>query len=224
MYLGFAHVFQKEAWSISSVLGWEPVSFLSHHSLTKAVAAMKQVLMLNENTSALAASILRFVFSTINRGSHDATFDLTRVGVCTWVKPTLNFKPWYKNKAADPSSTRAGELAAGILVGNLVVFPRFFSTCNSKFTHHFSSYRSGKSSDLQHDDVIPSRISWPGLPNAQPSAPPWRDQHGASKLPGEYVKLRNRGSEAVAFPSNCPDENCPIIINNTTFTTNHEIA
>lgn len=46
---------------------------------------MKEVFLLNKNTRALAASILRFVFSAINRGSHDATFDLTRVGVCTCV-------------------------------------------------------------------------------------------------------------------------------------------
>lgn len=51
------------------------------------------VLMLNEYTRALAASILRFIYSTINRGSHDATFDLTRVGVSTCVEPTQNIKP-----------------------------------------------------------------------------------------------------------------------------------
>lgn len=101
---------------------------------------------------------------------------------------------WYKDKATDPRSPRAGELAAGILVGNLVLFPRFFSTCSSKFTRRFSSCRSGKSSDLQHDDAIPSRISWSGTCNAQSSSvPPLLDQHGASKLPGEYVKLQDRG-------------------------------
>lgn len=130
-----------------------------------------------------------------------------------------------RTKPLTPRSPRAGELAAGILVGNLVVFPRFFSTYSSKFTRHFSSYRSGKSSDLQHDDAISSRISWPRTCNAQPSsAPPWLDQHGASsKIPGEYVKLQDRGCEAVGFPSNSGDETIPNIINNTTtFTRKHE--
>lgn len=168
--------------------------------------------MLNENSRALAASILRFVFSAINRGSHDATFDLTRVGVCTCVISTQNIEPWFKDEATDLRSSRAGELAAGILVGNLVVFPRFFGTCSSKFTLCSSSYRSGKSRDPQHDDAIPSRISWHGLCNAQHLAPPWLDQHGPSKLPGEYLKLQDRGCEAVACPSNSRDETCPIII------------
>lgn len=166
--------------------------------------------MLNKNTRALAASILRFVFSTINRGSHDATFDLTLVGVCTCVISTQIIESWCKDKATDPRSPRAGELAAGILVGNLVVFPRFFSTYSFKFTRHFSSYRSGKSSDLQPDDAIPSRISWSRSCNAQSSsAPPWLDQHSASKIPGEYVKLQDRGCEAIAFSPNSGDETIP---------------
>ena len=61
--------------------------------VTKPEAAMRLVLMLNKYTRALAASILRFIYSTINRGSHDATFDLTRVGVSTCVVPTQKFKP-----------------------------------------------------------------------------------------------------------------------------------
>lgn len=185
---------------------------------------MKQVFLLNKNTRALAASILRFIFSTINRGSRDATFDLTRVGVCTYVILTQIIEPWYKDKATDPRSPRACELAAGILVGNLVVFPRFFSNCSSKFTRCFTSCRSGESSDLQHDDAIPSRISWSGTCNAQSSSvPPWLDQHGAGELPGEYIKLQDRGCEAVAFPSNSGDEACPIIINNNSFIPKHEV-
>lgn len=34
---------------------------------------------------ALVASIVRLFYSFIDKGSRDATFDLTRVGVCTYV-------------------------------------------------------------------------------------------------------------------------------------------
>lgn len=39
------------------------------------------------NTSAVAASILRFIFSGINDTSQDKTFSLTQVGECTFVVP-----------------------------------------------------------------------------------------------------------------------------------------
>lgn len=210
MHLEFTHVFQTEARSISSFLGWGDVSIFSRIS--------KIVLMLNKNTSALAASILRFVFSDINRGSHDATFDLTRVGVCTYVMPAQNNRTFVCTRTKPLTSPRAGELAAGILVGNLVVFPRFLSTCSSKFACHFSTYLSGKSSNLQHDDANPSTISWPGTRNGQPSAPHWLDQHGASEILGESVKLQDRGCQVAAISSNSRGK-----ISNTTFTSNREV-
>lgn len=47
---------------------------------------------------ALAASIVRVVFSAITNGSHDSTYTMTQVGVCTFVIPTPNLFP---QEAAD---------------------------------------------------------------------------------------------------------------------------
>lgn len=122
---------------------------------------------------ALTASILRVVFSGISDGSQDQTFTLSRVGECT-----------------------VGEVAAGILVGNLVVFPRFFTTYAPKVTRLLSSYRSRRSSELLLETTptkaSPSRSR---TPNAKTSAS-WPNQHGAQALSEDFVELKDHGYKA----------------------------
>ncbi|KAL9063124.1 MAG: hypothetical protein Q9157_008401, partial [Trypethelium eluteriae] len=78
---------------------------------------------------ALAASILRLVFSVKNEGSLDQTFTLTQVAECA-----------------------IGEVTAGILVGNLVCLPRFFKTYYPKFMSLLTLYsRGSRSSKAAHD-------------------------------------------------------------------------
>ena len=141
------------------------------------------------------ASIIRLVYGTINRVSRDATFDLTRVGVCTYV--ALLFpapEVWWEIETVW-LFLRAGELAAGILVGNLVVSPRFFTTYGPKVKSLFSSDGSGQSSGFFH--YASPKTS--GLREKQRGARPstsWLDRHSASKIPETTWLSRTRDTNA----------------------------
>lgn len=120
---------------------------------------------------ALVASLLRLAFSVVDNGSHDQTFQLSRVAVCT-----------------------TGEIAAGIVVGNLVVSPRFFRTYSTKVTSFFSNLRSGRSSGLSHH-ASPSKTSSssPKTSKSQRSAS-WLDQHSGTTKPSHYFELSDQAT------------------------------
>lgn len=148
------------------------------------------------------ASIIRLVYGTIDRVSRDATFDLTRVGVCTCVcLPILSSGPWsvIRKSKSVWLFLRAGELAAGILVGNLVVSPRFFTTYGPKVKSLFSSDGSdGQSSGFFH--YVNPKTS--GLQEKQGGArlsTSWLDRHSASKIPETTWQSRTRQSKRKDF-------------------------
>ena len=57
--------------------------------LTSLTLVGMKNLSTDTDTSALTASILRVVFSGISDASEDQTFNLARVGECTFVSPIL---------------------------------------------------------------------------------------------------------------------------------------
>ncbi|TVY15619.1 hypothetical protein LARI1_G005456 [Lachnellula arida] len=117
---------------------------------------------------ALTASILRVVYSVQNNGSQDATFTSVQVAICT-----------------------GGEITAGIMVGNLVVLPRFFTTSRDKAKQLFSSYRftlSSRKPKSQSDQSWPRRTPYDGLP----------DQQSSKALHENSMELRQSGSASNA--------------------------
>lgn len=96
---------------------------------------------------AITASILRVVISGIIYNSPDQTYSMLRVATCKFV--VLFLISVYS--AYGLSFSSVGEVAAGILVGNLVVFPRFFATYSPKVMRLFSRQSRRRSSDLPSD-------------------------------------------------------------------------
>ncbi len=112
--------------------------------------------------------------------------------------PSSPAAPWSlirKSKTGLTSFSRAGELAAGILVGNLVVSPRFFTTYGPKLKSLFSSDGSSEqqsSSRFFHNIISP-------------------------KTSGSREKLRDRGARLST--SSWPWNGTPLVkISETTWT------
>ncbi|KAF7884301.1 uncharacterized protein EAF02_004637 [Botrytis sinoallii] len=92
-------------------------------------------------TLAVISSIMRIVYSSINNQSHDSTYHLTQVGMCT-----------------------VGEICAGIVIGNLILFPRFFKTCTPKLSQLFSSYRASTKTGSNRPSDLTISKSWQKIP------------------------------------------------------------
>ena len=105
-------------------------------------------------------------------------------------------------------------MVAGILAGNLVVFPRFFTTYSPKVTRLFSNYRSRKSNQpLLGATPTKASQSWGRNPNIKPSAS-WPGQHSAKTVSSDYVELKDQGYKADIL---VPYAGCasPLITNST---------
>ncbi|KAI9645555.1 hypothetical protein NHQ30_006297 [Ciborinia camelliae] len=110
---------------------------------------------------AVVASILRIVYSSINNESHDSTYHLSQVGMCT-----------------------VGEISAGIMIGNLILFPRFFKAYTPKLLQLFSSYRGSTISGSHKPSDPASSTSWQKIPGkANP------DERSGRELAAESIEL-----------------------------------
>ncbi|KAI9667765.1 MAG: hypothetical protein M1821_000582 [Bathelium mastoideum] len=96
----------------------------------------------------------------------DETFTLTQVGECT-----------------------TGEIAAGIVVGNLVCLPKFFKN----YGHLISSYyRSNQKSEntAKSNEAYKDSQSWPRLRNDDQCSPSRQKQDAENKA-GNYFELKD---------------------------------
>ena len=82
-------------------------------------------------------------------------------------------------------SPRAGEATAGILAGNLVVFPRFFNTYYPKVTQSFSS-------------VHENRSHKPSERSARSSASR-RNENKTGSVTRDYMELNDQDYKSAAF-------------------------
>ncbi|MCJ1464631.1 hypothetical protein MMC07_003244 [Pseudocyphellaria aurata] len=85
---------------------------------------------------ALVASTVRIAYGGFWLGTQDDTFVLSQIAMCS-----------------------TGELTAGIIAGNAVVSPRFFSTYSTKVASIFSSFRSNSRYDEHSYDGSPDEVS-----------------------------------------------------------------
>ncbi|KAL9097794.1 MAG: hypothetical protein Q9165_000120 [Trypethelium subeluteriae] len=116
--------------------------------------------------------MLRVIYSAINNGNPDATFTLTQIGECS-----------------------AGELAAGILIGNLVCLPRLFKQYGPKVKRLLSKYsRSNFGSEQPHEKESFARARHGPKPSS------WLHSQTLEGQSGDYLELKDRPFEAAVFP------------------------
>ncbi len=135
-----------------------------------------------QDCRALVSDILRIIFSGINLVSNDQTFNAERVGLCMYVF----LMPIAELTESHLPSPRAGEATAGILAGNLVVFPRFFNTYYPKVTQSFSS-RSHKPSE-----------------KSAKSSASWRNENKTGSVTRDYMELNDQNYKSATFDGRGP--------------------
>lgn len=85
-------------------------------------------------------------------------------------------------------SLRAGETTTGMLAGNLVVFPKFFSTYYPKFT------RLGSGAAISWKSKLTRRHT--------ESSTSWSNEHDTGNILQDYSKLNDNTHAPTTFPSN----------------------
>lgn len=104
-------------------------------------------------------------------------------------------------RKTDLHSLRGGEITAGILVGNLVVFPKFFGTYYPKV----SRFGTGAAMSLK------SRLTR----RHTESSASWSNEHDTSNILQDYTKLKDNTQAPTTLPSNGGRRPHPVV--NTTF-------
>ena len=98
-----------------------------------------------------------------------------------------------------------GEITAGILVGNLVCFPRFFNHYTTKYKTALSRYtRSTSSTRLSNGNGRNEHSpSWPQLrPGENHSA--WRSKRALVRNSGDYFDLDDYAFRRSTYPGQWP--------------------
>ncbi|KAL9076054.1 MAG: hypothetical protein Q9157_003782 [Trypethelium eluteriae] len=122
--------------------------------------------------------MLRVIYTAINNGNPDATFTLTQIGECS-----------------------AGELAAGILIGNLVCLPRLFKQYGPKVKRLLSKYsRSNLGSERPREKGSFAR------PRHGPKPSSWLQSQMLESQSAEYLELKDRPFGAAVFPDSSLQE------------------
>ena len=94
-------------------------------------------------------------------------------------------------------SLRAGEITAGILAGNLVVFPKFFSTYYPKLT------RFGTGAALSWKSRLTRRHT--------ESSASWSNEKDVSNILQDYTKLNDNARAPTTFPPNGERGTHPVV-------------